>query len=94
MICIGTSSGWNNIRIGLLRRTSTGEVMFSVSDGSTAIQYGFASSGFTLDVWHHIAVTYDSGNLCMYLDGTLHKTMTTTIIPVLNSSQHLGVGAA
>lgn len=94
IICIGTSSGWNNIRIGLLRRTSNGYPMFSVSNGSTAIQYNFTASTFTLDTWNHIAVTYNNGELKMYLNGALNKTSTTTIIPVLNGSQHLGIGAA
>lgn len=94
MICIGTSSGWNNIRIGLLRRTSNGYPLFSVSDGSTALQYNFTASNFTLDKWNHITVTYNNGELKMYLNGALDKTLTTTITPVLNSSQHLGIGAA
>lgn len=94
MICIGTNSGWNNIRIGLLRRTSNGYPMFSVSDGSTAVQYSFTADSFPLDTWTHIACTYNNGIMKMYLNGELHKTYTTTIVPVLNSSQHLGVGAA
>lgn len=94
MICIGTSSGWNNIRIGLLRRTSNGYPMFSVSDGSSAIQYGFTADSFSLDTWNHIVCTYDNGTIKIYLNGVLHKTSTTTIVPALNSSQHLGIGAA
>jgi len=60
--------------------------MFSVSDGSTAIQYNFTASTFTLDTWNHIAVTYNNGELKMYLNGTLNKTSATTIVPVLNNS--------
>lgn len=30
----------------------------------------------------------------MYINGVLDKTMNTTIVPVLNSSQHLGIGSA
>lgn len=94
IICIGTSSGWNNIRIGLLRRNSNGYPMFSISNGSSAIQYGFTASKFTLDNWNHIAVTYNNGELKMYLNGVIDKTSTTTITPVLNNSQHLGIGSA
>lgn len=94
MICIGTSSGWNNIRIGLLRRPSNGYPMFSVSDGNTAVRYSFTADNFPLDTWVHIACTYNNGTMKMYLNGQLHKTYTTTIVPVLNSSQHLGIGAA
>lgn len=94
IICIGTSSGWNNIRIGLLRRTSNGYPMFSVSNGSSAIQYNFTATNFSLDVWNHIAVTYNNGTMSMYINGILDKTMNTTIVPVLNSSQHLGIGGA
>lgn len=94
IICIGTNSGWNNIRIGLLRRSSSGYPMFSVSDGSSAIQYSCTSNTWTLDTWNHIAVTYNSGTVSMYINGILDKTYTTTITPVLNSSQHLGIGAA
>ena len=94
MICIGTSSGWNNIRIGLLRRTSSGYPMFSVSDGSSAVQYNCTATTFTLDTWNHIACIYKNGEIKIYLNGILNKTYTTTITPVLNSSQHLGIGAA
>ena len=94
MICIGTSSGWNNIRIGLLRRTSNGYPMFSVSDGSNNVNYNFTANSFSLDTWNHIVCTYNNGTMKMYLNGELHKTYTTTIVPVLNSSQHLGIGAA
>ena len=94
IVCIGTSSGWNNIRIGLLRRTSSGYPMFSVSDGSNSINYNFTATSFSLDTWNHIAVTYNNGTLSMYINGILDKTANTTIIPVLNSSQHLGIGSA
>lgn len=94
IICVGTSSGWNNIRFGLLRRTSNGYPMFSVSNGSSAIQYNFTANSFTLDTWNHIAITYDNGHIIMYLNGQFHKEMTTTIVPTLNSSQHLGIGGA
>ncbi len=94
MICIGTNSGWNNIRIGLLRRTSNGYPMFSISDGTSAIQYSFTATSFTLDIWNHIACTYKNGLMSMYINGVLDKTYTTTIVPVLNSSQHLGIGSA
>lgn len=94
MVCIGTSSGWNNIRIGLLRRTSNGYPMFSVSDGTNNVNYSFTADSFTLDTWNHIVCTYNNGTMKMYLNGILHKTYTTTITPLLNSSQHLGVGAA
>jgi len=94
IVCIGTSSGWNNIRIGLLRSTSSGYPMFSVSDGSNAIKYNFTATSFSLDTWNHIAVTYNNGTLSMYINGILDKTENTTIIPVLNSSQHLGIGSA
>lgn len=94
MICIGTNSGWNNIRIGLLRRTSNGYPMFSVSDGTNNVNYNFTATSFPLNVWNHIAITFDNGTMTMYLNGEFHKTSTTTIRPVLNSTQHLGVGAA
>lgn len=94
IIHIGTSSGWNNIRIGLLRRTSNGYPLFSISDGTNNINYNFAATSFSLDVWHHIAVTYDNGKLTMYLDGQVNKTMTTTIVPVITASHHLGIGGA
>ena len=94
MICIGTNSGWNNIRIGLLRCNNSGYPMFSVSDGTNNVNYNFMANNFNLDVWNHIVCTYNNGTMKMYLNGILHKTATTTIVPALNSSQHLGIGAA
>lgn len=94
MICIGTNSGWNNIRIGLLRRTSNGYPMFSVSDGSNAVNYNCTATKFPLDTWNHIVCTYNAGEINIYLNGEWNKSYTTTIVPVLNSSQHLGIGAA
>jgi hypothetical protein len=86
MICIGTSSGWNNIRIGLLRRTSNGYPMFSVSDGSSAVNYNCTATKFPLDTWNHIVCTYNAGEINIYLNGEWNKSYTTTIVPVLNSS--------
>jgi len=94
MICIGTGFGWNNIRIGLLRRFSNGYPMFSVSDGTNNVNYNFTADSFALDTWNHIVCTYNNGTMKMYLNGILHKTATTTIVPALDSSQHLGIGAA
>lgn len=94
IIAIGTNSGWNNIRIGLLRRTSTGCPLFTVSNGSSAIQYACSTTSFPLNTWVHICCTYDQGKMKIYLNGILNTSLTTSIIPVLNSSQHLGVGAA
>ena len=94
MICIGTNSGWNNIRIGLLRCNNSGYPMFSISDGTNNVNYNFMANNFNLDVWNHIVCTYNNGTMKMYLNGILHKTATTTIVPALNSSQHLGIGAA
>lgn len=94
MIAIGTSSGWNNIRIGLLRRTSTGCPLFTVSNGSSAIQYACSTTSFPLNTWVHICCTYNQGEMKIYLNGVLNTSLTTSITPVLNSSQHLGIGAA
>lgn len=94
LITIGTSSGWNNIRIGLLIRTGTGAVLFSVSNGTNYIGYNCASQPLELDKWYHITATYNHGDIRIYLNGDLDKTYSTTIVPALNSSQHLGIGAA
>lgn len=94
IICIGSSSGWNNIRIGLLRRSTNGRIMFSVSDGTTAIGYNCTTSDFTLDTWVHIVATYKNGDVNIYFNGELVKTYTTTIVPKITTSHHLGVGAA
>jgi hypothetical protein len=70
-----TADGW------ILDTYSTGQnLRFMVgSDGST-------SSSYTLNQWHHIAVTYKSGIVKFYLDGAFWKQVINTVtkLPVNN----------
>lgn len=90
-ICkIGPSgSSWNDIRFGLDNRPNT-HVIFNVSDGTNSTSYNGPHSDTNLqdNKWHHLAATYDSGVMRMFVDGveTSSSPYTTTIVPKIDSS--------
>lgn len=90
---VGTSSGWNNIRFGILQR-SVNQFVFHVSDGTNYIAYSCVSGTITVDQWIHIACTYKNRELKMYLNGDLVKTYSISFDPSFSGISNIGIGAA
>lgn len=58
---------------------SSGNISFYVSDNSS---FPVAISGtVTADTWYHVAGTYDGVNMRLYINGLLHATTATTVVP-------------
>ena len=63
---IGKSSGWANIRFGILYRSGNPHVITSISDGSSYIAYN-CNARITENEWSHIAVVYSERSLKLYV---------------------------
>ena len=99
VVHIGNGSGWNNNRCTCFIYQSSSSLVFSCSDGggsgsANSTQYGCKSSTLTLNEWTHIACTYSTGIMKIYLNGVLDKEYTTSIVPSFTSTSYIGVGAA
>lgn len=90
---IGTSSGWNNIRFGILQR-SINQFIFHVSNGTNNITYSCASGTIPVDQWIHISCVYKNRELKMYLNGELVKTYSISFDPSFTGITNIGIGAA
>ena len=84
----GTS--WNNILFGLDINGSGVPILNS----STGSAYTNCSLGTAIkdDKWHHLAGTFQTNTLKIYLDGVLKNTVTTSNVPGWNSASTIFIG--
>ena len=96
IIHIGNGAGWNNNRFTVFVRSGYSYLCFSISGGAneSSSQYTYVSSSLTLDEWTHVACTYESGQVKIYLNGALDKQYTTTFVPSFSDTPFIGIGAA
>ena len=90
---IGTSSGWANIRFGLLYRTNSSEVVTNISNGTNYVAYS-CNASIVPETWVHVATVYQNKHLKLYINGQLKKTFITTYDISFNGITKLGIGAA
>ena len=90
---IGTSSGWGNIRFGILYRTGSPQVLTSISNGSSYVAYN-CSAPIIENEWNHIAAVYNNKTLMLYVNGSIASTFTTTYDIDFTGITQLGIGAA
>ena len=90
---IGTSSGWQNIRFGLLYRTNAAQLLTNISNGTNYVTYS-CNSTVTANTWIHAAVVYENKNLKLYINGQLKNTFVTTYDISFSGITQLGIGAA
>ena len=85
---VGTS--WNDLKFGV-DINANGNQIVAVSNGTNSTQ---CSSDVSIKdgVWHHIAATYKTGEIQVYLDGVLKKTVATSYVPAWNSLTTIGIG--
>lgn len=90
---IGTSSGWTNIRFGILYTYGSPQVITSISDGSSSVKYS-CNAVITENDWNHVAVVFSERALKLYINGVLAKTYSTTYDISFDGITSLGIGAA
>ena len=85
---VGTS--WNDLKFGV-DINANGNQIVAVSNGTNSTQ---CSSDVSIKdgVWHHVAATYKTGEIQVYLDGVLKKTAATSYVPAWNSLTTIGIG--
>lgn len=84
------STSWNGILFGI-DINGSGIPIFNCSNSNSYIN---CSLGISIkdNSWHHLAATYQSNQLKIYLDGILKNTVTTTIIPNWASCSVIAIG--
>lgn len=94
LLNIGTSSGWNNIRFGILYQTGAAKVLTSISDGSSNYVTYSCNANITENEWNHVTAVYNNRILKIYINGVLANTFTTTYDISFTGITELGIGAA
>ena len=98
IIHIGNGAGWNNNRFTCFIYQSSSSLVFSCGDGTDSsathsTQYSCKSSSLVLNEWTHVACTYSTGVMKLYLNGVLNVEYTTSIIPSFANVPYIGIGA-
>ena len=79
---------------GLMLWINSGVVTFSVSEGSVLSSREHPNLLAVDNQWHHVAATFDSGDLIVYLDGVASaaRTISSSVIP--NHGNDGGIGGS
>ena len=76
-------------------RNTDGVLVADFEDTATGGNHPVAgATPVSLNVWHHVAVTYDGTTWRLYLDGQLDATLAANATPRFDSIQHFGLGTA
>ncbi|MGE5355625.1 MAG: MopE-related protein [Deltaproteobacteria bacterium] len=81
--------GYSNL---LDMRLLGGQLLFSVSDGSTDLNLYSPNTGYNNNVWHHVAIVRDGINFKMYIDGNLEQSGNTSVLYNISNSQQFRIG--
>lgn len=71
---VGTFDSWTSNGIGIYRDKKDPTYFSIIIRSSTQSSYLSCGQTFTLNAWHHFALTWDNTNIKVYLDGTLNTT--------------------
>lgn len=93
LYCGPGTAAWAGYIFGLLRNGSNSNLVFVISNGTTATNASLTSSTISLNTWYHIACTYSAGKMKIYLNGTLDKEFATTIKPNYSAIANCFIGA-
>ena len=84
-------AAWTQYHIGILRN-SANYLCWTLGDGSTASNANYQTGNITVGQWTHIVCTYEEGQWATYLNGTLSKSGTTTIVPNFSNITSIKIG--
>ena len=87
------STPWNNYIFGILRNNTNSNLCFTLTNSSgSSTNASYLSSNLDIDQWYHLAFTYKAGTVCIYKDGVLDKTYSTTYVPNFAGITHISIG--
>lgn len=86
------STPWTAYIFGFLRNGSGSTICFTIGNTSSASNNSYITSTMSTGVWYHVALTYETGKVKIYLNGSLDKEYTTSIVPAFNKITKISVG--
>lgn len=86
------STPWAAYIFGFLRNGTNSTICFTIGNGSSASNNSYLSSTLSLNTWYHVALTYETGKVKIYLNGNLDHEYTTSIIPAFSSITKISIG--
>ena len=86
------STAWTHYIFGILRNATNSTVCFTISNGSSASNANYLTSAWTTGEWMHVAFTYETGKCKIYLNGSLDKEYTTSIVPDFSKITKITIG--
>ena len=88
-----TSASWSNIMAGLFRNGSSSKILFCIGNDSSSTQSScITSEDIQLNTWYHFVCTYTSGKICLYQNGNLVSSYSTSIVPKFSTTQYFNIG--
>lgn len=92
LYCGPGTSAWAGYIFGLLRNSSTSNIIFVMGDGTNSTTSS-VQTAISLNTWYHIACTYTSGKMRLYLNGELKQEFSTSLKPNYSMIQKCYIGA-
>lgn len=86
------STPWTAYIFGFLRNGSGSTICFTIGNTSSASNNSYITSTMSTGVWYHVVLTYETGKVKIYLNGSLDKEYTTSIVPAFNKITKISVG--
>ncbi len=75
----------------VIRATSPHRLMFSWGDGTTR-DWLHSTTGISSNEWHHVAATFDSGEVKIYIDGELDASKTSSVTSIQQQAYDTQIG--
>lgn len=85
---------WNGNIVSFLRNSSSSTIAFCISDGSSYTNGSCVSGALSTGTWYRVTGVYSPGSIKIYINSTLHNTISTTVIPNTKSVNFANIGAA
>lgn len=87
---------WQNYHFGILRNSTSSNLCFVISNGTSSSTTSCLSSALQLNQWYHLTFTYNKdGYYRIYINGVLDKeSYTETLIPNFASATKITIGQA